>query len=95
MGFRMSKELPRVGYVVNFMLGAQSYPRYVILKFPGIDDEAAASKLIGRKVIWKTSTGKEITGKIVKTHGTAGCVVAVFKKALPGQALGTHVYLKN
>ena len=87
--------LPQVGYIVNFRLGAQSYPRYVILKFPGIDDKSSASKLIGKKVVWVTPTGNQILGKIVKVHGTSGCVIAVFNKPLPGQALGTKVYLKG
>ncbi|ASI98805.1 50S ribosomal protein L35ae [Thermococcus celer] len=64
---------------------------HMILKPLGIDERGSAARLIGRKVLWKTPTGKKMYGKILRTHGNGGEVVAYFKPGLPGQALGDHV----
>jgi large subunit ribosomal protein L35Ae len=63
----------------------------MILKPLGIEDRESAAQLIGRKVVWRTPTGRKMVGKIVKTHGSNGEVKAVFKPGLPGQALGDIV----
>lgn len=63
----------------------------MILKPLGIDDRASAARLIGRKVVWKTPTGRKMFGKIIRTHGDRGEVKAYFKPGLPGQALGDIV----
>ncbi|AFL94314.1 50S ribosomal protein L35Ae [Thermococcus cleftensis] len=64
---------------------------HMILKPLGIDDRNAASRLIGRKVVWRTPTGRKMYGKILKPHGNRGEVKAYFKPGLPGQALGDYV----
>ncbi len=53
-----------------------------------------AEKLIGKKVIFKTETGKEITGEISASHGNKGAVRAIFEKGLPGQSLGKEVEIQ-
>ncbi|WP_297464496.1 50S ribosomal protein L35ae [Thermococcus sp.] len=64
---------------------------HVILKPLGIDDRSEASKLIGRKVVWRTPTGRKMFGKVLKPHGDRGEVKAYFNPGLPGQALGDYV----
>lgn len=50
-------------------------------------DEKNKGALIGKKVAWKSSTGKIISGKILRIHGSA--LLARFKKGLPGDAIGS------
>jgi large subunit ribosomal protein L35Ae len=57
----------------------------------GVADRASADGIVGKRVVWKTQTGKEIVGRVSKAHGNSGAVLARFEKGLPGQALGTEV----
>ncbi|MBI5253721.1 MAG: 50S ribosomal protein L35ae [Euryarchaeota archaeon] len=50
------------------------------------------ASLTGKKVVWKTQTGKTITGKILRTHGSR--LLAKFAKGLPGNAVGSEVEIK-
>jgi large subunit ribosomal protein L35Ae len=52
-------------------------------------EKESAEKLIGKKVKWKTASGKEMEGTVSRTHGAKGAVLAQFKPGLPGQAIGT------
>lgn len=80
-----------VGYVVSYRIGPKSQrPKECILKFPGIDSDSEAARLIGRKVAWPVGRRK-IRGKIVDVHGKRGCVRARFRRGLPGHALGTPI----
>ncbi|MEE8358867.1 MAG: 50S ribosomal protein L35ae [Candidatus Hydrothermarchaeales archaeon] len=51
-------------------------------------------ELIGKKIFWKTRTGKTITGKVLKPHGKTG-LLTKFDKGLPGDAVGDAVVLKR
>jgi large subunit ribosomal protein L35Ae len=62
-----------------------------VVKVEGVGDRASADGIIGKKVVWKTTTGKEIVGKVSKAHGNSGAVLVRFDKGLPGQAIGTDV----
>ncbi|WP_457750482.1 50S ribosomal protein L35ae [Thermococcus sp.] len=64
---------------------------HMILKPLDMNDRAAASRLIGRKVVWRTPTGRKMYGRILKPHGNRGEVKAYFRPGLPGQALGDYV----
>ncbi len=66
--------------------GNEQYENQVLLKAPG--DYREASKLIGKKVIYKDGHGNVYKGKIIRVHGRKGVVIAVFKPNLPGQAFG-------
>ena len=61
----------------------------------GIDSRTAASKLVGRNVVWKTSSGKKIAGKIAGPHGNNGVVRARFSKGISGEAIGTDTEIKE
>ncbi|MFX0041714.1 MAG: 50S ribosomal protein L35ae [Candidatus Hodarchaeota archaeon] len=81
------------GVISNYRRGRHTvHPRQCILIFPNIKTRKEANKLIGRTVVWTTSTGKDLKGLITRAHGNSGAVRAHFKKAgVPGQALGTKV----
>lgn len=64
---------------------------HMILKPLGVESREQAAWLIGRKVVWKSPTGKRLAGKITKTHGTQGEVKARFETPLPGQAINDYV----
>jgi large subunit ribosomal protein L35Ae len=65
-------------------------PKEYILRFPSIESESEAARLISRKVAWPV--GKhQARGKIVALHGKNGLVRARFKTGVPGQALGSLV----
>ena len=55
----------------------------------------SASKLLGKKVLWKTQGGKKIVGTITRVHGNNGAVIVRFNKGLPGQSIGTEVEIKE
>jgi ribosomal protein L35AE/L33A len=80
-------------YIVSYRRSRKIiHPRFVILKFPDINDRGAASSLIGHVVGWETETGKIIKGTISRVHGNRGAVRAHFKDgSLPGQAFGTFI----
>lgn len=54
----------------------------------GCDTKAMASGFIGRRVVWRSPSGKEIFGRITQVHGTRGTLRARFTRGLPGDALG-------
>ncbi|MHA2289791.1 MAG: 50S ribosomal protein L35ae [Promethearchaeota archaeon] len=81
------------GVVANYKQGRHTiHPKHCIIVFPNIKTRKEANKLIGRTVVWISSTGKELKGTITRAHGNNGAVRAHFKKAgLPGQALGKKI----
>ncbi len=86
--------MPIIGYIVHFRLGAKrQYQNQVIIEVPGVNSVKEAAKLLHRKVIWQTQTGKKFIGVIRRFHGRKGRVIAYFRKPLPGQAVGTPVII--
>ncbi|MHA2399688.1 MAG: 50S ribosomal protein L35ae [Promethearchaeota archaeon] len=83
------------GAISNYKRGRHTiHQKHCILVFPSIQTRKDANGLIGRIVVWKSSTGKELKGIITRAHGNNGAVRAHFKKAgVPGQALGTKVQI--
>ncbi len=80
------------GIIVNYRRGRHTQnPRQMIIKVEGVESREEAEKLIGKEVIFKTPSGKEIKGKITAPHGNKGAVRARFERGLPGQALGKEV----
>ena len=66
----------------------------MIIKPAGIENLEGAKPLIGKKAVWKSPAGKEISGTITKEHGRNGCVRAIFDTGMPGQSIGTKVEIK-
>ena len=81
------------GVISNYKRGRHTvHQKHCILVFSDIKSKKDANRLIGRTVVWKSSSGKELKGKITRAHGNSGAVRAHFKKAgVPGQALGTKI----
>jgi ribosomal protein L35AE/L33A len=81
------------GVISNYKRGRHTvHPKHCILVFPNIKTRKEANKLIGRTVVWRSSSGKVLKGIITRAHGNHGAVRAHFKKAgVPGQALGTKI----
>ncbi len=81
--------------IANFRLGRHTKSNnHMILLVPGISKKEKATALIGKKVTWKSSSGKEIAGKVVSTHGNKGAVRVIFEKGMPGQAVGQKVAMQ-
>ncbi|PIO00301.1 50S ribosomal protein L35ae [archaeon CG10_big_fil_rev_8_21_14_0_10_43_11] len=79
--------------ILNYRQGRRTQtPNQIILNI-GAKSKEDANKYLGRKVVYTTSSGKELHGVITRVHGNSGAVIARFSKGLPGQALGKDVAL--
>lgn len=67
---------------------------HMIVQVNGMDAKEKASQLVGKKVTWKTSAGKIITGKIASAHGNSGALRVIFETGMPGQSIGTKVVIE-
>ncbi len=81
------------GIISNYKQGRHTiHLKHCIIVFPKIPNRKEANRLIGRTVVWVSSSGKELKGTITRAHGNNGAIRAHFKKAgVPGQALGTKI----
>ncbi len=78
--------------IVNYRRGRHTQrTNQAIIEVEGVTDRASASRFIGKRLVWRTPSGKEIYGKIIKPHGNKGNLRARFSRGLPGIALGTKV----
>ncbi len=83
------------GKITNYRRGRKTeYTNQFVIEIEDIDSKEKASLLAGKRIVWKTSSGKEIIGKITKAHGNNGAVLSRFNKGLPGQAVGTNVEIQ-
>jgi large subunit ribosomal protein L35Ae len=83
------------GKVIQFRRGRKTISeRHFLIEIPGVSKKEDAAKFVGKGVVWKSPSGKEIKGKIAATHGNKGVVRAIFEKGLPGQAITTKVEVK-
>lgn len=84
------------GQILNFRGGKHTkYNNHMIVVVNGIDSRDKALKLLDKKVVWKSSAGKEINGTINSAHGNSGALRAVFEKGMPGQAINTKVHIEG
>ena len=84
------------GKVLQFRRGRHTITeKHFLIEVEGVSDRASAEKLVGKTVIWKSTAGKEIKGKVSGAHGNKGVVRAIFEKGLPGQAVTTNVEVKE
>ncbi len=80
------------GRILSFRRGKYRQNTYqYLIEVPGIDSREKASQLIGRKVVWKSPSGKLIAGKVLAPHGKKGVVRVRFGRGLPGEALTQEV----
>ncbi len=83
------------GIVVQFRRGRHRIHEKHYLLDLGFKNREEASKSRGKHVEWKSEGGKVISGKISDAHGNKGLVRAIFEKGLPGQAVTTHIEMKE
>ena len=83
------------GTIVHFR-GSRRVKRgnQMVLQVPGVDSKEKASKMIGKKVVWKTSAGKQMVGEITNIHGNSGALRIRFDTGMPGQSIGTKVHIE-
>ena len=80
------------GRLSNYRRGVHTeYTNQYIVEVEGVRDRSSADGILGKRVVWKTATGKEIVGRVSKAHGNSGAVLVRFERGLPGQAIGTEV----
>ncbi len=80
------------GRIANFCLSRHRQKSNQMVVLPeGIASREKASALVGRKVVFKTETGREIAGKVASAHGNKGAVRVLFEKGMPGQSLANAV----
>lgn len=83
------------GTIVHFR-GSRRVKRsnQMVVLIKSIDDKEKASKLVGKKVTWKTSAGKQLIGQITAAHGNSGALRVRFDTGMPGQSIGTKVAIE-
>ncbi|OVE75097.1 50S ribosomal protein L35ae [archaeon D22] len=80
------------GTIVNFRSGRHTqYDNQMIVVVSSLNNREEASKVVGKKVVYKTSSGKEITGEVRSAHGNSGAIRVLFEKGMPGQSIGAKV----
>ena len=84
------------GKIVNYRGGRRTqYTNQFVILPEGFSKKEEAKKIMGKKVEWTTPSGKKISGKVTRVHGSKGAVIGKFEKGLPGQALGTEVEISE
>ena len=83
------------GIIVHFR-GSRRVKRtnQMVLQVSGVDTKEKAEKLVGKKVVWKTSAGKQMNSEITNIHGNSGALRVRFDTGLPGQSIGTKVAIE-
>jgi len=83
------------GRIMNYRIGIRTQAsRECLIQVADTTTTAHASRLVGKKVVWK-GENKKMAGTVLGFHGKNGVVRARFKKGLPGQALGTTVEIDD
>ena len=83
------------GIISNFRGGRHTqYGNQMILIVASVDSKEKAEKLVGKKAVWSSSSGKQITGKVSAVHGGKGAVRVLFEKGMPGQSIGQKVKIE-
>ena len=78
--------------VLNFRGGRHTqYTNQLLITLKDVSSRKSAAPFIGKKVAWKTRSGKKLVGKIASPHGNSGALRARFPKGLPGEILGKEI----
>ena len=83
------------GIIVNFR-GSRRVKRHnqMVVEVSGVDSKEKASKLVGKKIVWKSSAGKALNGQVTAIHGNSGALRARFDTGMPGQSIGQKVSIE-
>lgn len=79
------------GIIVQFRRSRHRIKEKHYLLDLGLTSRDEGKKMAGKEVVWRSSAGKEIKGKISDAHGNKGIVRAIFESGLPGQAITNDV----
>ena len=83
------------GVIVNFRGSKKHKHNYqMIIKVDKVDSKEKAQSLVDKVVVWKTTSGKELKGKVAKVHGNKGAVRVIFETGMQGQSIGSKVDIK-
>lgn len=78
--------------VLSFRGGRHKrYTNQLLLSVKDIESRSTAARLIGKRVVLRTKSGKEIFGKIACPHGNSGTLRARFGKGVPAETLGKDI----
>ena len=81
--------------VLQFRRGRHTITeKHFLIEVEGIKTREEAGKLVGKEVVWKSTAGKEIKGKVSSNHGNSGAVRAIFETGMPGQSISQKVEIK-
>jgi len=81
-----------IGKVIQFRRGRHViHERHFLIEVEDSNSKEEAKKYVGKEVIWTSTAGKKIKGKVSAPHGNNGVLRAIFEKGLPGQAITTKV----
>ncbi len=83
------------GIIVNFR-GSRRVKKgnQMVIQISSIDSREKASRLVGKKVVWKTPAGRQMEGKITALHGNSGALRVRFETGMPGQSIGAKVAIE-
>ncbi len=82
------------GVISNFRTGRHTQTcNHMIVHVEGVTNKEQATALLNKSVVYKTSAGKEIKGKVASAHGRNGAVRVIFETGMPGQSLSQQVML--
>ncbi len=80
------------GTIMNYRRGVTTITfNQMIINVDGVDSKEKAQKLVGKTVVYKTESGKQIKGTIRALHGRKGTLRALFETGMPGQSIGKKV----
>ena len=83
------------GTIMNFRGGKHTkYDNQMIVELEGIQTKEKAASYLNKTILWKTPTGKIMTGKITQVHGNKGRVRVMFERGMPGQAITKKVEVR-
>ncbi len=83
------------GTIANFRRGRHNQSsNQMIVQVASIQSRDDATKLVGKKVVFKTQTGKEITGEVRSAHGNSGALRVLFETGMPGQSVTKKVEIQ-
>ncbi|PIY60652.1 50S ribosomal protein L35ae [Candidatus Woesearchaeota archaeon CG_4_10_14_0_8_um_filter_47_5] len=84
------------GIISNFKQGRHTVSKnQMVVLVPSVASRADAQKLVGKKVVWKSPAGKELSGVVASPHGNKGALRVRFSTGMPGQAIGHEVILSD
>ncbi len=81
--------------IKNYRRGiGTNHNNQLVASVESVTTKAGAQKLVGKKAVWKTRSGKTMAGTVSAVHGDRGAIRLRFATPLPPEALGTTLEIK-